>query len=1053
MVRTDRERINELSWEEFKTEMKSEFLPKDWEDKFRLVVYDMRHKKTEEFREFINRFKSANMVLRGTRFFLEGQNLTNQMEVAACDDLQRMIMATKELAEIWTSPLTDIKKVKEWENAVIVLDENRLAERDRFTAFLAANQTQPTTNRQIPSNSRGGRSDQTTPNLNNRLPKLTDAEKTILGKHDGCFKCRRFYANHKATDCTNPWPDAKTYMTITEADGLAAQAKRNKSGANAVASITGIPETTIAAVRSYSPLAATTGILGNGSDSDGPTWPKVYNMLIDCGAPSVLICDDLVLQLELRRRRVRWHVPPLGDAYGRAAGEENQPKEWTNTATNQINAEGKETPERRGIKDRSRRIGKTEEGIGEATWRRFKGYLRNRKITQRILSMERERRAGEEKRLKLGKVIQGMVGTGTELEKERDGVEGGEDGVGNEGNFKEGVGYQGYCAVTAVRQKIEQLAFIEQLKQEDATMKKKYADRFPDDIPHIDDLPSDVLHRIKLTDANLTISRRQYDCPKKYREAWKVLLNQHLAAGRIRPSASPYASPSFLIPKADPMALPRWVNDYWILNKNTVPDRHPLPKISDILADCAKGKIWGKLDMTNSFFQTRVHPDDIPYTAVTTPFGLYEWLVMPQGGRNAPATHQRRMFQALRPLIGSICHVYLDDIIIWSESLEQHRINVSKVLEALREHHLFASLKKTTLFATEIDFLGHHISQKGIEADPKKVEKIVNWPTPRSSTDVRAFLGLVRYVADFLPRLADHTAVLTPLTTKEADKVFPTWSSAHQIAFDAIKQLVLSRDCLTTIDHDNPGDNRIFVACDASDRRTGAVLTWGPTKESARPVAFDFMQLKGAELNYPVHEKELLAIIRALKKWRVDLLGEHFTIYTDHRTLENFQTQKELSQRQARWQELMGQYDFEIVYVPGELNTAADALSRLPDDIDIIAAIAHAPTGALRIAADPEWIRRVKRGYQSDPWCRGLDSAAGFKGMRRENDLWYVGNRLVIPRVPDLREGLFRLAHDARGHFGFDKSYEVLRNEFYWPNMRKEIESMYIPSCEQCQGS
>lgn len=345
----DRERINELSWEEFKTEMKSEFLPKDWEDKFRLVVYDMRHKKTEEFREFINRFKSANMVLRGTRFFLEGQNLTNQMEVAACDDLQRMIMATKELAEIWTSPLTDIKKVKEWENAVIVLDENRLAERDRFTAFLAANQTQPTTNRQIPSNSRGGRSDQTTPNLNNRLPKLTDAEKTILGKHDGCFKCRRFYANHKATDCTNPWPDAKTYMTITEADGLAAQAKRNKSGANAVASITGIPETTIAAVRSYSPLAATTGILGNGSDSDGyvreisvphiiwpglihnenrPTWPKVYNMLIDCGAPSVLICDDLVLQLELRRRRVRWHVPPLGDAYGRAAGEENQPKEW-----------------------------------------------------------------------------------------------------------------------------------------------------------------------------------------------------------------------------------------------------------------------------------------------------------------------------------------------------------------------------------------------------------------------------------------------------------------------------------------------------------------------------------------------------------------------------------------------------------------------------------------------------------------------------------------------------------------------------------------------------
>lgn len=315
------------------------------------------------------------------------------------------------------------------------------------------------------------------------------------------------------------------------------------------------------------------------------------------------------------------------------------------------------------------------------------------------------------------------------------------------------------------------------------------------------------------------------------------------------------------------MALPRWVNDYRILNKHTVPDRHPLPKISDILADCAKGKIWGKLDMTNLFFQTRVHPDNVPYTAVTTSFGLYEWLVMPQGGCNAPATHQRRMFDALRPLIGNICHVYLDDIIIWSQSLEKHRRNVETVLLALREHHLYASLKKTTLFAIEIDFLGHHISGKGIEADPKKVEKILDWPIPKSSSDMHSFLGLVRYVASFLPNLAQFTSVLTPLTTKDCNRKFPPWTSTHQTAFDAIKTLVISRECLTTIDHDNMGDNRIFVACDASDRRTGAVLTYGPTKESARPIAFDSTQLKGPELNYPVHEKELLAIVHALKKW------------------------------------------------------------------------------------------------------------------------------------------------------------------------------------------
>ncbi|KAJ3480303.1 hypothetical protein NLI96_g8442 [Meripilus lineatus] len=455
--------------------------------------------------------------------------------------------------------------------------------------------------------------------------------------------------------------------------------------------------------------------------------------------------------------------------------------------------------------------------------------------------------------------------------------------------------------------------------------------------------------------------------------------------------------------------------------------------------------------MTNSFFQTRVHPDDIPYTAVTTPFGLYEWMVMPQGGRNAPATHQRRMFEALRPLIGKICHVYLDDIIIWSQNLSEHRKNVEAVLLALREHHLYASLKKTTLFAVEIDFLGHHISERGIEADQKKVEKILTWPEPRSSSDVRAFLGLVRYVASFLPNLAEFTSVLTPLTTKESDKCFPTWSASHQTAFDAIKNLVVSRECLTTIDHDNMGNNRIFVACDASDKRTGAVLTYGPTKESARPVAFDSTQLKGPEFNYPVHEKELLAIVRALKKWRVDLLGVPFTVYTDHRTLENFQTQKELSRRQARWQELLGQYDFEIVYVPGDSNTAADALSRLPDDLSIVAAIAHSPVRSLRVASDPDWLQRVRNGYLTDPWCRKLSDAKGFSGIREENGLWFVGSRLVIPRVPELREGLFRLAHDARGHFGFDKSYAALCDDYYWPNMRKEIETLYVPSCEACQ--
>jgi len=194
-----------------------------------------------------------------------------------------------------------------------------------------------------------------------------------------------------------------------------------------------------------------------------------------------------------------------------------------------------------------------------------------------------------------------------------------------------------------------------------------------------------------------------------------------------------------------------------------------------------------------------------------------------------------------------------------------------------------------------MDFLRHHISACRIEANTSKVDKILRWPVPQNTTDVWSFLGLVCYISLFLPKLADFTCILTPLTTKEAQRNFPTWMTAHQAAFDAIKALVVSRKCLTTIDHTNLGNNHVFVTCDASDWRTGAALSVGPSWELARPIAFDSMQLKGPEKNYPVHEKELLAVIRMLKKWRSDLLGIPIVIYTDHRTLQNFDTQRDLS--------------------------------------------------------------------------------------------------------------------------------------------------------------
>ncbi|GBE85800.1 hypothetical protein SCP_0803220 [Sparassis crispa] len=266
-----------------------------------------------------------------------------------------------------------------------------------------------------------------------------------------------------------------------------------------------------------------------------------------------------------------------------------------------------------------------------------------------------------------------------------------------------------------------------------------------------------------------------------------------------------------------------------------------------------------------------------------------------------------------------------------------------------------------------------------------------------------------------------------------------------------------------------------FITCDASDFRTGALLSYGVTLETARPVAFESCTLKGAELNYPVHEKELLAIVRALRKWHVDLLRVPFTVYTDHRTLENFFRQKELSRRQARWQEFLAQYDFDIKYIKGEENIAADVLSRIPPDTKIINPLScgailllHTATlslcaipeatctmacasSRLSIASDPSWLTLIHAGYHDDKWCVKLRDNLPSVGVREQDGLLYVGDRLVIPHVQEIREGIFRLAHDTLGHFGFDKSYAAIRDAYYWPHMRKELEELYVPSCEDCQ--
>jgi len=206
--------------------------------------------------------------------------------------------------------------------------------------------------------------------------------------------------------------------------------------------------------------------------------------------------------------------------------------------------------------------------------------------------------------------------------------------------------------ITTIKTQIVQLAGEATLRKLDKQMKESFVNCFPSNIPHVMDLPRDIYHHIKLLPGTPVSVSHAYGCPRKYHAGWKMLINQHVAAGWIWPSSSPYTSLSFIIPKADPTVLPQWVNDYQHLNWLTIPDNYPLPRIDDILADCAKGKIWGKIDMMNSFFQTLIHPDNIKYTTMLTLFGLWEWVIMPMGMQNSPATHQWRITLTLKDLIG-----------------------------------------------------------------------------------------------------------------------------------------------------------------------------------------------------------------------------------------------------------------------------------------------------------------------------------------------------------------------------------------------------------------
>jgi hypothetical protein len=432
-----------------------------------------------------------------------------------------------------------------------------------------------------------------------------------------------------------------------------------------------------------------------------------------------------------------------------------------------------------------------------------------------------------------------------------------------------------------------------------------------------------------------------YSLTVEERTAMKEWIKGNLDKGFIRPSKSPYGAPCFFIKKKDGSL--RLCVDYRRLNSITIKDRNPLPLISDLIRNLAKGKIFSVLDLRGAYNLIRIKEGHESKTAFVTPEGQYESLVMGFGPTNCPAHFQAIMNQIFRPMLGKCINIYLDDIVIYSQNLEEHWLHLKQTLEILRENKLFCKMEKCLFGSASISFLGYIISSNGVSMDPKKISSIKDWPTPASLKQLQEFLGFSNFYRRFIPSFSPLTKPLTILLQKDAPF---HWSVTQQSAFENLKQAFTSASMLMHPDDSKP----FFVETDASDYGIGGVMSQINSDNLLQPIAFYSRQLNPAERNYTIYDKELLAVYACFEEWRQFLQGglHPVTVYSDHKNLEFFMTTQKLTRRQARWSLFLNEFSFFIVHRPGSLNIQADLLSRRPDyhkppAQENLAQILHAP--------------------------------------------------------------------------------------------------------------
>lgn len=635
--------------------------------------------------------------------------------------------------------------------------------------------------------------------------------------------------------------------------------------------------------------------------------------------------------------------------------------------------------------------------------------------------------------------------------------------------------------------------------EEGRTLIRSYMDIFSkrdDDVGHTDT----VQHRIDLLEDKPFKERYRHIPPTAYDEV-RAHLRQLLDMGIIRPSHSPFASNVVLVRKKDSSL--RLCVDYRKLNNATKKDSYALPRIDELL-DCLAGSTYySVVDMKSGYHQIEIYEPHKERTAFTVgPLGFYEYNRMPFGLTNSPATYQRMMEDCLADYNLRICCVFIDDVIIFGKTYEEHLENLRLVMERIRQVNLKLAPKKCSFFKRRVKFVGHIVSEAGKEIDPEKTDKVTTWPKPTSPEDVRRFLGFVGYYRRFIKNFSQISRPLTDLmpspTGKKGSKgktkkqIAWNWGPDQETAFATLKRLLTSAPILGYADYTLPFE----LHTDASGIGLGAVL-YQEQKGEKRVISYASRGLTKAEKNYPPHKLEFLALKWAITdKFKDYLFGQQFTVWTDNNPLTYVLTTAKLDATGHRWLADLASYHFNIKYRPGRTNADADGLSRLPVsedrsdiNIDSVRAICDAvvPTPfAECLAINPNLVQDEennvldgpsttdiidwKKAQQQDKmitrWIEMVEKQQKpdkgepilkrqFNHLQIIDDILYrvvntedeVKKQLVLPS--QLITTILQAYHNDIGHQGKDRTLSLLRDRFYWPGMAKDVEE-WLSHCGRC---